>query len=218
MKKMNLFLAAAAMVMVLAGGFYTSRAQVNTSMDVAEEDYSSYVTSIDSSSEDYSGAKNDTTQTQPQPSQPSQPSQPTQPAQPAETVVKTEYIYVPVQAPATEVVKTPAVEETTVKASKPVTKKVTKPVTPHINVYSAKGSVVVSVKGKPQAGVAGYEICVSYNKIFAGTTVVKTTGVSKKITMKPGKRVYVKVRAYKKINGKVVYSKWSTTSTAVATK
>lgn len=212
MKKTNVIVATAAMVMVLAGGLYTSRAQVNTSMDVAEEDYSSYVTSIDSSSEDYSGAKNDTTQTQPQPSQPSQPTQST------ETVVRTEYVYVPVQAPATEVVKTPAVEETTVKASKPVTKKVTKPVTPHINVYSAKGSVVVSVKGKPQAGVAGYEICVSYNKIFAGTTVVKTTGVSKKITMKPGKRVYVKVRAYKKVNGKVVYSKWSTTSTAVATK
>lgn len=211
MRKLNLGLATAAMVMVLAGGLYTSRAQVNTSMDVAEEDYSSYVTSIDSSSEDYSGAKNDTTQTQPQPSQPSQPTQP------AETVVRTEYIYVPVQAPATEVVKTPAVEESTVKAAKPA-KKVAKPATPHINVYSAKGSVVVSVKGKPQAGVAGYEICVSYNKIFAGTTVVKTTGVSKKITMKPGKRVYVKVRAYKKVNGKVVYSKWSTTSTAVATK
>lgn len=210
--------------MTLAGAIMfstvtTVSASVTGSMDVAEEDYSSLVSTVDTVKEQYPAEepkKNDTT-----PAAPSTPATPAVPAAPStdtsvKETVRTEVVYVPTYITAEKTVKNtvPTVTATSVKATKAFSVKLK---APHIKAYSSKNAVIVGLRGKAQKGVKGYEICVSYNKLFTDVTVVKTTGTSKKVYVAPGKRVYVRVRAYAKVNGKTVYSKWSTTTTAKAT-
>ena len=223
--------------MTLAGAIMfstvtTVSASVTGSMDVAEEDYSSLVSTVDTVKEQYPAEepkKNDTTPSTPAtpavPAAPSTPATPATPAVPAtpstdtsvKETVRTEVVYVPTYITAEKTVKNtvPTVTATSVKATKAFSVKLK---APHIKAYSSKNAVIVGLRGKAQKGVKGYEICVSYNKLFTDVTVVKTTGTSKKVYVAPGKRVYVRVRAYAKVNGKTVYSKWSTTTTAKATK
>lgn len=72
----------------------------------------------------------------------------------------------------------------------------------------------IKVKWNTQEGVAGYQIQYSYKKGFAKkvktVNVNKASKASKVIKkMKVGKKVYVKVRAYKNVNGQNVYGKFS---------
>lgn len=212
--------------MTLAGAIIfstvtTASAAVTGSMDVAEEDYSSLVSTVDTTKEQYpaENPKKDDTTT---PTTPTTPITPTTPATPStdttvKETVRTEVVYVPTYTTVEKTAKdaVPTVTTTSVKATKAPSVKLK---APHIKAYSSKNAVIVGLRGKTQKGVKGYEICVSYNKLFTDVTVVKTTGTSKKVYAAPGKRVYVRVRAYAKVNGKTVYSKWSTTTTAKATK
>lgn len=203
--------------MTLAGAIIfstvtTASAAVTGSMDVAEEDYSSLVSTVDTTKEQYpaENQKKDDTTT---PTTPATPSTDTT----VKETVRTEVVYVPTYTTVEKTAKdaVPTVTTTSVKATKAPSVKLK---APHIKAYSSKNAVIVGLRGKAQKGVKGYEICVSYNKLFTDVTVVKTTGTSKKVYAAPGKRVYVRVRAYAKVNGKTVYSKWSTTTTAKATK
>ena len=58
-------------------------------------------------------------------------------------------------------------------------------------------------------GESGYEISVSKSKNSTGKTY-RTTSNSKTVTITPNKTHYYKVRAYKIVNGKYIYTNWST--------
>lgn len=72
----------------------------------------------------------------------------------------------------------------------------------------------ITAQWKKVAGVSAYQVQIATNKKFSKNK--KTFKVSKKSTkvkikkLKAKKVYYVRVRSYKKVNGKKVYSKWST--------
>ena len=74
-----------------------------------------------------------------------------------------------------------------------------------------KGSV--TVKWTKAKSVSGYQIQYSMKKNFASgkkTKVKKASTVSKTIkNLTSKKRYYFRIRAYKTVNGKQFYSKWS---------
>ena len=84
-------------------------------------------------------------------------------------------------------------------------------------VKKAKGKIKVTYKkaGKT-ATVSGYQIYLSTSKNFTTKTTKKVTvsgvsSLSKTVTgLKAGKTYYVKVRAYKTVNGQKVYGAFST--------
>ena len=66
---------------------------------------------------------------------------------------------------------------------------------------------------KKVSGVKGYQIKYSTSKKFTKKTtkMVKVKKTTKTVTkLKKKKTYYAKVRAYKMVNGKTYYSKWST--------
>lgn len=87
-------------------------------------------------------------------------------------------------------------------------------------VTSAKNlsDSAITVKWKKVKGAKGYVIRYATNKKFkkAKSVTVKKSAESKTIKkLKAGKKYYVRVRAFKKSNGRKVYTKWSSTKTAV---
>ena len=76
------------------------------------------------------------------------------------------------------------------------------------------GKKSITAQWKKVAGVSAYQVQIATNKKFSKDK--KTFKVSKKSTkvkikkLKAKKVYYVRVRSYKKVNGKKVYSKWST--------
>lgn len=76
------------------------------------------------------------------------------------------------------------------------------------------GKKSITAQWKKVAGVSAYQVQIATNKKFSKNK--KTFKVSKKSTkvkikkLKSKKVYYVRVRSYKKVNGKKVYSKWST--------
>lgn len=76
------------------------------------------------------------------------------------------------------------------------------------------GKKSITAQWKKVAGVSAYQVQIATNKKFSKNK--KTFKVSKKSTkvkikkLKAKKVYYVRVRSYKKVNGKKVYSKWST--------
>ena len=71
----------------------------------------------------------------------------------------------------------------------------------------------VTKKSGKTAAVSGYQIVCATNKSFT-KGVVKTTAGSKALSktvtgLKKGKTYYVKVRAYKTVNGKKIYGTYS---------
>ena len=72
----------------------------------------------------------------------------------------------------------------------------------------------ITAQWKKVAGVSAYQVQIATNKKFSKNK--KTFKVSKKSTkvkikkLKAKKVYYLRVRSYKKVNGKKVYSKWST--------
>ncbi len=106
-----------------------------------------------------------------------------------------------------EVTGVPIVDESTTAA-------VTRPKKTKI-VKLIKGKKRFTVKWKKVKGVKGYQIQYSRKKNFKKkgrkSVFVKKAKVTKKTVkkLKSGKRYYVRVRTYKVVNGKKVYSKWS---------
>ena len=80
-----------------------------------------------------------------------------------------------------------------------------------------RGKKAFTVTWKKAPTVAGYQIQYARNAKFkkAKKITVKKAGSTKKTVKKlaSGKKYYVRVRAYKKIGGKYVYSKWSKAKT-----
>lgn len=109
-----------------------------------------------------------------------------------------------VPKPATKPAK-PSTSQTTTSASKPAKTKVQK---------ISAGKKSITAQWKKVAGVSAYQVQIATNKKFSKNK--KTFKVSKKSTkvkikkLKAKKVYYVRVRSYKKVNGKKVYSKWST--------
>lgn len=89
----------------------------------------------------------------------------------------------------------------------------TKPAKTKVQKISA-GKKSITAQWKKVAGVSAYQVQIATNKKFSKNK--KTFKVSKKSTkvkikkLKAKKVYYVRVRSYKKVNGKKVYSKWST--------
>ncbi len=102
------------------------------------------------------------------------------------------------------------------KPSTPTTK-VTKPKAPSIKKLK-KGRKSFKVTWKKVSSVNGYQIQYSTNKKFKkgkkqtvkAVTVKKAKATSKTVKkLKAKKKYYVRIRSYKIVNGKKVYSKWS---------
>lgn len=81
-----------------------------------------------------------------------------------------------------------------------------------VTAVKAKKTVI---SWKKQKEAEGYEVCYSKNKKFRGSTTVKTTKATTKLTdLKKGTTYYVRVRAYKTTQTKTpVYGAWSSTIT-----
>ena len=141
------------------------------------------------------------------PTAPTTPTQPTQPSQPSTTPNTP----TPTQ-PTAPVQPTPAPTQPTASAQavkKPKSAKFKK-------VKSAKKAI--SVEWKKVSGVKGYQIQVATDKKFKKNK--KTVTIKKQKTtkttvkkLKAKKKYYVRVRTYKIVNGKKVYSSWSKVKT-----
>jgi len=93
-----------------------------------------------------------------------------------------------------------------------------KPVKPTILAPKAEKKAVTVKWKKVSKQVTGYQVMVASNKKFTAgkkTVLIKKQGtVSKKVTgLKAKKTYYVKVRAYKTVNGVKIYSNWSKVKT-----
>ena len=71
----------------------------------------------------------------------------------------------------------------------------------------------LTVKWKSSSGITGYQLAYSASKDFADDTILTLEGsgtTKKTITgLKSGKTYYVRIRAWKTVNGKKYYSAWS---------
>ena len=90
-----------------------------------------------------------------------------------------------------------------------------------ISSITAKKEAFV-VKYTAVKSADGYQICYSTKKSFASSSKVnvKKSTVTKKVvaSLKGGKKYYVKVRAYKKVDGEKYYSEWSKICTVTTCK
>lgn len=85
----------------------------------------------------------------------------------------------------------------------------TAPKTPEIKSISAK-SKKAEIKWSSVSGKTGYQVQYCSNQKFTCLrTTVNTTSTSLKTGKLNYKKVYVRVRAYKRANGKTCYSSWS---------
>ena len=131
------------------------------------------------------------------------PTQPTQPSQPSTTP----NIPTPTQ-PTAPVQPTPAPTQPTAPAQAVKKPKST-------SIKKAKGSKkAVALEWKKVSGVKGYQVQVATDKKFKKNK--KTVNIKKQKTtkttvkkLKAKKKYYVRVRTYKIVNGKKVYSSWS---------
>lgn len=98
-------------------------------------------------------------------------------------------------------------------SSKTLAAKVTKPKAPKISTKAGKRKI--TVKWKKVAGATGYRIYRATNKngkYTAVKTVKSKTASFTNTKLKKGKRYYYKVKAYKTVSGKRVYSNFSNVS------
>ena len=137
------------------------------------------------------------------PTAPTTPTQPIQPSQPSTTPNTP----TPTQ-PTAPVQPTPAPTQPTAPAQAVKKPKST-------SIKKAKGSKkAVALEWKKVSGVKGYQVQVATNKKFKKNK--KTVNIKKQKTtkttikkLKAKKKYYVRVRTYKIVNGKKVYSSWS---------
>jgi cysteine-rich secretory protein family./fibronectin type III domain len=100
---------------------------------------------------------------------------------------------------------------------KAVSKQITVTVKPKkmkIVSSSSAAKSTVNIKWKKDSSVDGYEILVATDKKFSKNknkyTIKSKNKATKKITnLKSGKKYYVKIRSYKIINKKKIYSAYS---------
>ena len=101
-----------------------------------------------------------------------------------------------------------------VSTSKPNTNTVTKPAKVKLQSVKALGKKKLKVTWNQNSGVSGYQVQYALNSSFTKEKKTKNAGKSDKtktlIGLKVKKYYYVRVRAYKKSNGKTVYGLWST--------
>ena len=79
-----------------------------------------------------------------------------------------------------------------------------------------KAGKKMTVKWSVNSKVGGYQIQYSVKSNFAKAKTVKVTGAKKSnvtIAKLAKKKYYVRIRTYKTVNGKKVYSSWSKTKT-----
>lgn len=99
----------------------------------------------------------------------------------------------------------------TVKSAKAST--TTKPKKPVIKSVKKAGKKKIKVTWTKNKQVSGYQICISTTSKFKKqkcVTILKKSKTSKKISgLKKNKKYYIRMRAYVKVNGKKVYSKYS---------
>lgn len=95
----------------------------------------------------------------------------------------------------------------------------TKTKTPAISKFTA-GKKNLTVKYKKVSGASGYQIQYSTNSKFKkGNKSTNTTKLSKTIkSLKAKKKYYVRVRTYRTVNGKKIYSNWSKTKNITTKK
>ena len=90
----------------------------------------------------------------------------------------------------------------------------TKPAKAKLNKLKAsKGGKIKATWAKTK-GASGYQLSYSKSKSFKKVIATKTVSGSKKTSytgknFTKGKKYYVRVRAYKKVNGKKIYGSWS---------
>ena len=89
---------------------------------------------------------------------------------------------------------------------------------PRFSVQKAKKKSFVA-KWEKVSGVKGYQLQYATNKKFTKGKKTKTVKGAKKTSvtikkLKKNKKYFVRVRTYKIVNGKKVYSKWSKAKTA----
>ena len=93
----------------------------------------------------------------------------------------------------------------------------TVPLTPAVKLKAGKKALTAS--WKTVANITGYEVQASTSKKFTSKTTKKVTIKKAKTTktiikkLSKGKKYYVKVRAYKTVGSKKVYSAWSSVKT-----
>ena len=82
-----------------------------------------------------------------------------------------------------------------------------------------KGKKSFTAKWAKVTGVGGYQIQYSVYKNMKNAKKVKVKGTKKTVKkLKSGKKYFVRIRAYKKINGKTKYSAWSAKKTVTTKK
>ncbi len=101
--------------------------------------------------------------------------------------------------------------------SKTLTFKINPPKTGVSKLTPGKKTIAVSIT-KKSSGVSGYQVQYSTSKSFANATTktissYNTTKYTIK-SLKTGKTYYVRVRTFKTVNGKKVYSDWSAAKSA----
>ena len=88
-----------------------------------------------------------------------------------------------------------------------------------IKGVTAKAKNITVKWAKQAAATSGYQVQYSTSKSFKSKKSATVKGAKSCVKvikgLKSGKKYYVRVRSYKTVNGKKVYSKWSTTAKTV---
>lgn len=88
----------------------------------------------------------------------------------------------------------------------------TKPAKVTVKTVKSSTSKTLKITWKKLSGVSGYQVCYSTKSSFSGNTKKAVSKSKNTVTikkLKAGKTYYVKVRAYKTVNGKKSYGTWS---------
>ena len=116
--------------------------------------------------------------------------------------------------PTAQPTKQPIITPTPTSTPKTTTTKVTKPAKVKIKSVKSTGKKKIKVTWKWDYKADGYQVQYALNKKFTKGKKTKNAGTyseAKTLTkLKSKKYYYVRVRAYKKVDGKKVYGKWST--------
>ena len=94
----------------------------------------------------------------------------------------------------------------------------TKCVAPKITSIVPTSNQKVTLKWSGAAGATGYQVYYSTKKDSGYEKVISTASKSASKTFSKsakGKKIYFKVRAYKKVNGKTIFGSWSTVKSTV---
>lgn len=97
----------------------------------------------------------------------------------------------------------------------------TKPNTPTIKTPSTNRKHQITVKWKTVSSCSGYQVQYSKNSKFSSVIATKTVSGQSKTSytgnnFTKGRKYYVRVRAYKTVNGKKYYSSWSKSKSIVS--